>query len=135
MISELVELELRALGARPDGERVSVAGPDVALPSRSVQILALGLHELATNARKHGALASPNGKLSVTWRVTEAKVERRLMLEWEETGIVSQAITDADRVGVGRTLIEESLPFQLDAQTSLEIGSDCVRCSVSMALE
>ena len=134
MISELVELELRALGAAPDGQRVIVDGPDVALPTRSVQILALGLHELATNARKHGALASPSGKLSVTWHVMEA-VERRLVLRWEESGIVARVITDAERVGVGRTLIEESLPFQLDAETSLEIGSDCVRCSVSMALE
>jgi len=135
MISELVELELRALGARADGQRVIVDGPDVALPSRSVQILALGLHELATNARKHGALASPNGKLSVTWRVTETTAERRLVLLWEESGIVARVIADEERVGVGRTLIEESLPFQLDAETSLEIGSESVRCSVSMALE
>jgi two-component sensor histidine kinase len=135
MLSELVELELRALGASPDGERVIVSGPDVALPSRSVQILALGLHELATNARKHGALASPDGKLSVTWRVAQEDLPRRLALQWEETGIVPQAITDAERVGLGRTLIEESLPFQLDATTSLEIGNDSVRCSVSMALD
>ena len=135
MISELVELELRALGATPDGQRVIVGGPEVALPSRSVQILALGLHELATNARKHGALASPSGKLSVTWTVTQEKAERCLVLQWEETGIVARAMPDAERVGLGRTLIEESLPFQLDAETSLEIGSEFVRCSVSMALE
>ena len=135
MMSELVELELSALGAAPDGRRVIVDGPNVALPSRSVQILALGLHELATNARKHGALASPDGKLSVTWHVTEEHAERRLALQWEETGIVAQALPDAERVGLGRTLIEESLPFQLDAKTSLEIANDYVRCSVSMALE
>jgi len=135
MISELVELELSALGARPDGVRVIVRGPDVALPSRSVQILALGLHELATNARKHGALASPEGRLSVTWSVAEPPVARRLVLEWEETGIGGRDVSDAERVGRGRTLIEESLPFQLDAETQLEIGSNSVRCSVSFALE
>ena len=135
MISELVELELSALGAKPDGARVIVRGPDVALPSRSVQILALGLHELATNARKHGALAAPDGRLSVTWSVTEPEVARRLVLEWEETGIVARDVSDAERVGRGRTLIEESLPFQLDAETRLEIGGNSVRCSVSLALE
>ncbi len=135
MISELVELELRALGAKPDGIRVSVVGPDVPLPSRSVQILALGLHELATNARKHGALAAPDGLLSVTWCVAEENGARRLLLRWEEKGIVVRGVSDADRVGRGRTLIEESLPFQLDAETQLEIGVDSVRCSVSFSLD
>jgi two-component sensor histidine kinase len=135
MLNELVELELRALGAVPDGVRVIVDGPEVALPSRSVQILALGLHELATNARKHGALASPSGKLAVAWHVTTVNSERRLELLWEETGFVAQAIPHAERVGLGRTLIEESLPFQLDAKTTLEIASDSVRCSVSLPLD
>lgn len=135
MISELVELELRALGAKPDGIRVVVNGPDVPLPSRSVQILALGLHELATNARKHGALAAPDGRLSVTWSVAECEGARRLMLRWEERGIVVRGDAAAERVGRGRMLIEESLPFQLDAETQLDIGQDSVRCSVSLALE
>jgi len=135
MISELVELELSALGAKPDGVRVIIGGPDVALPSRSVQILALGLHELATNARKHGALASRDGQLSVTWTVDDNGGARRVLLKWEETGIVARGASDAERVGLGRTLIEESLPFQLDAETRLVIGSDTVRCSVALALE
>ena len=135
MISELVELELRALGASPDGQRVIVGGPDVPLPSRSVQILALGLHELATNARKHGALATPGGKLSVTWSVADQNAANHLVLEWQESGIVARGVSEAERVGLGRTLIEESLPYQLDAETRLEIGRDSVRCSVSLALE
>jgi len=135
MIRELVELELRALGANPDDSRLIVDGPDVPLPNRSVQILALGLHELATNARKHGALAAPSGRLSVTWSVGEREATRRLLLQWEESGIVAREVADASRVGLGRTLIEESLPFQLDADTQLEIGRDSVRCSVSLALE
>jgi two-component system CheB/CheR fusion protein len=137
MIGELVELELRALGAEPDGRRIVVEGPEVALPHRSVQILALGLHELATNARKHGALGVPNGTLSVRWRVTNDDCQRRLALRWEEDGIASRrtAPMDTDRVGLGRTLIEKSIPFQLDAQTRLEIAHDAVRCDVTIALE
>jgi hypothetical protein len=38
-------------------------------------------------------------------------------------------------VGLGRTLIEKSIPFQLDAQTRLEIALDAVRCDVTVALE
>src|SRR5262249_18989274 len=133
---ELVSLELRALGAEPDGHRVSVVGPEVALPKRSVQILALGLHELATNARKYGALGSPNGQLQVSWRVDTGATHRQLTLEWVESGIDwTRSPASTNRVGLGRTLIEQSLPFQLDAHTRLDIGPDDVRCVVAMAVD
>ncbi len=109
-IHELVTWELRALGAEPDGGRVTVDGPDVALPNRSVQILALGLHELATNARKHGALRgdSAAGRLRVSWTVTTDEATRRLVLHWDETGIAARAAGgQPERAGVGRTLIEK----------------------------
>jgi two-component system CheB/CheR fusion protein len=136
-IGELVELELRSLGAEPNGRRVTVEGPEVALPNRSVQILALGLHELATNARKYGALAAPHGFLRVHWRVTNDDGQRRLAIRWEEDGIASRRTepTNTDRVGLGRTLIEKSIPFQLDARTRLEIAHDAVRCDIVIALE
>jgi two-component system CheB/CheR fusion protein len=136
-IGEVVELELRALGAEPDGTRVIVEGPDVALPHRSVQILAMGLHELATNARKYGALSAPNGSLSVRWRVTSDDGPRTLLLHWAEDGIASRRTTPPhpDRVGLGRILIEQSIPFQLDAQTRLVITGDSVRCDISIAIE
>jgi len=137
-IHELVTWELRALGAEPDGGRVTVDGPAVALPNRSVQILALGLHELATNARKHGALRSDStaGRLSVSWKLNEEDAARRLVLHWDETGIAARAAgVQTLRAGLGRTLIEKALPYQLDALTRLEIDDDAVRCVVSIALD
>lgn len=134
-IGELVELELRALGAEPNSARVTVSGPEVALPTRSVQILALALHELATNARKHGALGSPDGELDVTWQLN-ADDGRRLTLDWRERGLAARTHTNtASHVGLGRMLIEKSLPYQLDAKTKLEIGGNEVHCLITMALE
>lgn len=136
-IGELVALALHALGADADGRRVIVEGPEVALPNRSVQILALGLHELATNARKHGALGAPDGRLRVSWQVQSVDGKRRLALQWAEDGIASRQAShpDANRVGLGRTLIEKSIPYQLDAETRLAIHDDTVRCEVVIALE
>ena len=134
-MGELVRLELRALGAHLDGQRVMVGGPEVALPHRSVQILALSLHELATNARKYGALATAEGRLAVTWRVTVEGGNRHLALEWRESGVTPYEKTAPTRKGFGRTLIEESLPYQLDAKTRLEFGDNDVCCSVLMTLE
>jgi two-component system, chemotaxis family, CheB/CheR fusion protein len=134
-LGELVRLELRALGAEPDGRRVSVDGPEVALPKEAVQILALALHELATNARKHGALGTPEGRLAVSWQVTGLDGDRRLALEWYESGAATRSEkAGAIRKGFGRTLIEEALRYQLDAETRLEFGQNEVRCSVTMTL-
>jgi PAS domain S-box-containing protein len=135
-IDALVRLELHALGAEPDGQRILVDGPAVALPNTSVQILALALHELATNARKHGALARQDGRLAVTWQVKGDPGSQRLMLEWHETGIETRMEqAHRPRVGFGRRLIEEALPYQLDAQTKLEFTPNAVRCSVAMDLD
>ncbi|GJD63114.1 hypothetical protein MPEAHAMD_3276 [Methylobacterium frigidaeris] len=51
-------------GAR--GARIRLDGPEVKLRSSVIQTLALSLHELATNARKGGALATGRGRLAVT---------------------------------------------------------------------
>lgn len=65
---ELLESELSAMGA--DTLRVSLGGPrTIRLPASSVQTLALALHELATNARKYGALAQDGANLA--WQGTE----------------------------------------------------------------
>jgi PAS domain S-box-containing protein len=134
-IGELVRLELRALGAEPDGRRISVADPEVALPDKAVQILALALHELATNARKHGALGAPEGRLAVSWQVIALDGDRRLALEWHESGAAARSEKAGPiRKGFGRTLVEESLPYQLDAETRLEFEPNEVRCSVTMTL-
>ena len=134
-IDALVRLELHALGAEPDGQRVVIDGPAVALPNRSVQILALVLHELATNARKHGALCRPEGQLAVTWHVKQDAGRDRLMLDWHERGIeIRMEEVDRRRIGFGRRLIEEALPYQLDAQTRLDFTPNEVRCSVAMEL-
>jgi PAS domain S-box-containing protein len=134
-MGELVGLELHALGAEPDGRRIVVSGPEVALPKGSVQILALAVHELATNARKHGALGPSHGTLQVSWTVAGAGEERRLLLEWRESGAPPrQESGQPARRGFGWSLIEEALPFQLDAQARLELGPEGLRCRLSIPL-
>jgi PAS domain S-box-containing protein len=80
-VGDLVLMELDALGANAAPGRVTVAGPEALLPGACVQTLALAVHELATNARKHGALAGGTGTLEVRWTVTQTD---RLLLEWIE---------------------------------------------------
>src|SRR5262245_316448 len=97
---------------RPDGRpgtddrRIASSGPVVMLDVQSTLHLALVLHELATNARKYGALSVPNGRLLVTWHVAR-NVGHNLHLEWQETG--GPKVSAPEQHGFGTTLIARTL--------------------------
>jgi PAS domain S-box-containing protein len=129
-LEQIVRAELDAHGA--DGS-VEIGGPDVELPPNAAQALALAIHELATNAVKYGALSQHSGTLQVTWNLRENDQDNFVKLEWRETG-VSLPSGMPMRRGYGRELIERALPYQLDAVTRFELGSDGVRCSVELPL-
>jgi two-component sensor histidine kinase len=67
-LAEVVRPELRAYAGAQDG-RVAVASPPVSLGFERVQILALVLHELTTNAVKHCVLKEEGGRLEIRWAV------------------------------------------------------------------
>lgn len=72
--------------------RASLPSIEVPLCSSMVQMLALAIHELATNAREHGALATNEGHLSVKWRIDTANGQSQIMvLDWVECGIDRQS--------------------------------------------
>jgi len=81
------------------GNRVEIAGPDVTLAPAAGQTAALVLHELGTNAAKHGALSSPTGRVELTWEFRDGRLE----LAWEERG--GPVVTPPVRLGFGRKLI------------------------------
>jgi two-component sensor histidine kinase len=66
-------------------------------------MFALIVHELATNAAKHGALASPGGRVAITWNVGDVGGEPALQFSWIERGGVP--IEPPTREGFGTELI------------------------------
>ena len=68
------------------GSQISVEGPDLSLAPVAVPYLGLALHELSTNAAKHGALSVPEGRVSIRWGMTsDPDKGERLWLRWAET--------------------------------------------------
>jgi two-component sensor histidine kinase len=94
-----------ALGS-PDGTRISADGPPVFLPAKAAVNLGLVLHELATNARKYGALAAPAGRLDITWKL-HTYPRRELLIRWRESGV--NGVQEPRNRGFGSTLIERTL--------------------------
>lgn len=132
-LRDLITAELQAYDLMPLGQdKVNLEGPAVALPVRAGQALGLALHELATNAVKYGALSNRAGHLSVTWRVEPVAGERRVVLDWKESGIALDG--PPARTGFGSELIERALPYQLNAETRLLFEPDGVRCTVAVVL-
>jgi two-component sensor histidine kinase len=87
---ELINTELAAQSARVGAHgRVALDGPKgIPLGSRTVQSLAMVLHELMTNAAKYGALKQPSAHLTVRWRQeTLGSGQPWLHLDWKESGV------------------------------------------------
>lgn len=134
-IETLIRMELDALGAKPEPGRIELEGPSARIRHSVVQTLALALHELATNARKYGALSSEEGRLQVRWRVESNADGDRLALEWTETGGQPPKPQSDARRGYGRELIERALPYSLDARTAFEHDATGLRCTIDMPLK
>ena len=133
-LADIVRAELEAY-AHATRSRLEMHGPTVRLASHQVQIIALALHELVTNAVKYGALQAPEGRLSVTWETwLGAQGRQRLALLWRESGVRMPPHAGIRR-GQGRELIENALRFSLHADTQLVFGDDGVWCRIELPVD
>jgi two-component system CheB/CheR fusion protein len=130
-LADIVHLELQAIGAS-DG-KVSISGPPVPLGFELVQTFGLALHELATNASKHGALAKETGRLTISWTVrSNGQNVPVLVSDWKESGLSD--LPKPSRRGFGRELIEKALQFTLKAKADLSFGSEGISCHIELPL-
>ena len=132
----LLEAELAPFLSAPAGDgdaapRAELRGPDVLLPPAAAQALSMALHELATNATKHGALSSAGGRVAVSWRVTEGG--RTLRLRWAEAG--GPPVAGApERRGFGSRVVEATLRGQLGGTVRKLWEPDGLICEIAVPL-
>ena len=98
-LSDIVRSELEPLAAH-----AKIEGPDVTLGPQQAQNFSLAVHELATNAVKHGALSSPGGEVSVSWRVARNGEDNVLKFQWRERG--GPVVVAPARQGFGTFLLK-----------------------------
>lgn len=113
---------------RSNKSHISVSGPDTTLQPAAAQIMALTLHELATNAAKFGALSLPSGHVRLEW----AHKNGRLVLAWDETGGPPVEAPKSD--GFGIRAIKASIDRQLDGRTSFDWRRDGLHFNMSIPL-
>jgi PAS domain S-box-containing protein len=77
----IIEAELSQVVSLDD-PRIRISGPDMLLSVRATKWMALLVHEMVTNAVRHGCFSIPGGMLSVTWQVDGDEFSS----DWTETG-------------------------------------------------
>ncbi len=125
-LRELVTSQIAVSAGEP--KNVEIIGDDVFVPPQTALQMTLMLHELATNARKYGALSRPQGRVSVVWK-RESGERPRIVLVWTERG--GPPVAPPVARGFGTLLLERSgkLPH---LSAALEFDPDGVVCRIEV---
>ena len=110
-----------------DAARISIEGPEILLSPKLALMMALLIHELATNAAKYGALSQSAGKISVRWSHSDPW----LNLEWQESG--GPPVTVPNHRGFGTRLFLRALE-QFGGKVEAAFAPTGLVCKLSVPL-
>ena len=115
-----------------EGDRIHLDVQDLRLDPEIALTLAIGLHELATNAAKYGALSSPNGQIRLTGRVEAGEGADELHLTWQEDG--GPAVHPPTAAGFGTTMLSNALAYQHKGRAELDWRKEGLHCRITLPL-
>jgi two-component system CheB/CheR fusion protein len=113
----LVRAELAPLGL----EGVNLSGPEIRLKPKAALSLGMIVHELATNACKHGSLSKLGGSLDISWSTRPSKAGVEVELSWSEIG--GHRKPDLSEQGFGLKLIDREVTHNLDGRITVSGSS------------
>jgi PAS domain S-box-containing protein len=129
----LTDLIRHQLAPYTTDANTTISGPDIMLTSGETQALAMVIHELVTNAAKHGALSSPDGSVSVSWHRTGVDAAPVMPIVWRELG--GPPIEAPVRSGYGSSLIRDLIPHELGGAVDLTFPCAGAYCKIEIPLE
>jgi two-component system CheB/CheR fusion protein len=128
-VAAIAHSQLDAYRAAENPDRMRIEGEPVTLPADLATPFGLVLHELATNAAKHGSLSRPGGGVALRWSVTTANDQPTLRVVWTESG--GPPVQPPKTSGFGGVLIENGLPH---AVVRREFRPDGLVCTIEISL-
>jgi two-component sensor histidine kinase len=127
-LDELLKRQLAPYGARNNAH---IKGPYVLLKAEAGQALSMVLHELVTNAAKHGALSTSLGRVSVQWRLVDITAEEgHLIIDWREMD--GPPVKAPSRSGYGTSVITELIPYELGGKVDFKFTRAGARCRLEI---
>jgi PAS domain S-box-containing protein len=115
-----------------EGDRIRLDIEDLRLNPEFALTLALGLNELATNAAKYGALASPRGRVTVTARVEAGESGDEFRLLWQEDG--GSAVEPPAVAGFGTTMLSQAIEHQHEGKVDLDWRKEGLICRLTLPI-
>ncbi len=127
----LLGLVRRELAPYAAGTNTYVNGPNVILKAEAGQALAMVLHELVTNAAKHGALSMKNGSVAIRWeRRLNGHRRSHLVFEWAEIG--GPFVAAPKSSGFGTSTIRDLIPYEFGGAVDLAFAPEGVKCRLEL---
>jgi len=130
-LRDLLEKALAPFGTIEDA-RFQLSGPDIRLPPELAISFGLGVHELATNASKYGALSSAGGVVAISWNLSGDPGGKRLDFIWKESG--GPAVSPPTKVGFGGKLIKRVLAQGTGSKVNIDYRPEGVIFSAQALL-
>ena len=125
-MTQLAESALSPFMTSKGQHRVSIQNhDDFEVSARGAFIITLMLNELGTNAIKHGALKSSEGRVEFSW-----KKNKTVRLSWLESGQASRPEAIPDNVGFGMQILKKIIPLDLQGQADFKLHDDGLKYSV-----
>lgn len=97
--------------------KIAIEGVSFGLSPRQARMFGLALHELATNAAKHGAIGVAQGTVRLEWHLVEVNGRHQLSMTWQE--VDGPEITPPKRSGFGTRLLEDVVSHELRGEAEL----------------
>lgn len=104
-----------------EGSEYILSGPDVRLPGHQIIDLTMVLHELATNAAKHGSLSVSGGQVGIDWQVREVDGSPHVAISWREAG--GPPVRRPQQGGEGLKLLEKLITRGMAGQIRMTFRS------------
>ena len=130
---DLRRLMLLELKPYADLDRTTLTGPDMILDAQSAIPVGMAIHELTTNAAKHGALSTRSGCVDISWSVFGSGEDRELDLFWSEHG--GPRVKRPSRRGFGSLLLNTILKMQLGAEVEADYAPEGLQFRLRASLQ
>ena len=110
--------------------QIQFDGPDVELPGILARPTCMVIHELATNAVKHGALSVDSGTVLVT---TTLSTDESLQLTWLEKD--GPAISAERTSSTGTSLLKGLVSHEMHGTIELNFNESGLHCNIEVPLK
>ncbi|MFL6828002.1 MAG: sensor histidine kinase [Bradyrhizobium sp.] len=111
------------------GQRIIITGPPIRVAASAAQAIGMAVHELTTNAVKHGALSGHTGRVNMGWQIVSGEGgQRQFVMAWQESS--GPPVQMPSHQGFGSKVIKSMVELSLDGEVRIDFAPSGLRWQV-----